>query len=257
MARFNNFGATYSQLIALYPGTVVADYDGGGASGQTRIEDALGRISREVASAMTAEVYKQITQVDCEEIVRFASNGQTTCNLGLVPALAGTVHLWRYPSLAAMTLSTDGESSPANEWYYKKPVKGYGELRLTTDYTVTVASGAVVLLNALTEGERIYASYDTDTTSASYSLPSVADLVLLGAAAEMGARLYSDAQQEWKLVEEYRSRYRGAFESVEGGMSGRALAGTWIPDEIRALTYWNEVERDGDTGVSSVRMYRG
>ncbi len=255
--RFNKFGAVYTSILAMYPGTILADFDGGGANGQTVIESALDRIAREVASAMTPEVYSQITQVDCEEIVRYATANQTSLQLGLTPVVAGTVHLWKYPPLFALETGIGTDGGWTAEWYYRKPVKGYGELILTTDYTVNATTGAVTLVAGLNAGDRIFATYDTDVTAATYSLPSVADLVLLGTAAELGARLYSDAQQEWKLVEEYRARYRGAFDTPEGGFTGRALSGTWIPDELRALNHWKEVERDAASGVSSIRMYRG
>ncbi len=243
--RFNYFGAVYTDIVSMYPGTILADYDGGGASGQTRIETALGRISREVASAMTPEIYAQITQ--------------TTANLGLTPTVAGTVHLWVYPPLAAMEIRNYGLSgnltgnfAAIDDWY-RKPTVGFNE---ATSYSITAATGAITGIPALNVGERVYATYDIDVSSASYSLPSVADLVRLGTAAELGARLYSDAQQEWKLVDDYRTRYRGAFESSEGGQLGRALKGTWLPDELRALNYWKEIDRKSEAGVSTVRFYR-
>lgn len=257
MARYNRFGAVYTDVMAMFPGTILADYDGGGDSGQTIIEGVLDRIAREVASSMTPDVYKQFTEVDCQQIVRYATAAQTTASLGLVPVIAGTLHIWIYPPLAALELNERSDGGPVDDFWYRKPVLGYNE---ETGFSLNATTGAVTALRELNAGERVFASYDVDVDNAAFSMPSVKDIVVLGAAAELGSRLYSDASQEWKLVDEYRSRYRGAMQSTpgqEGGTMGRALAGTFVPDELRKLTYWSEVERKSDEGVGSFRRYRG
>ncbi len=245
MARFNRFGATYDQVVALYPGSVLADYDDGGAAGQTKIEAVLDRIARDVSAALTPEAYRQMTEVDCEEVVRYATADQTTATLGLLPATAGTLHLWRYPNPElgyAGSSVGDGSSSDA---FTRKPRFGVNEL---TGYTLTAATGAIADITALAVGERLFASYNVNVDAATFAMSSVADLVILGTASELGARLYSHDMQEWKLVEEYRTRFATQ-------MAG-ARAGEWIPDELRKLRYWTELERTSDD-VRSVRLYRG
>lgn len=243
MARFNRFGATYAQAIALYPGTVIADYDAGGGSGQTKVEAVMDRITREVASALTPDVYRQMTEVDAQEVVRYATDGQSTATLGLVPALTGTYHLWAYPNinLADSRLADLGEYG---EWVYRKPGKGVNEL---TGYSVTASTGAITGLS-LSTGDRLYATYDVDVDSASYSLASVADIMLLGVAAELGSNLYTEGTQEWKAVTEYRDRYNKWLEALREG--------AWVPDELRKLTYWTEIERTSSE-VKSVPWSRG
>ena len=94
MSRYNRFGKLYSDVMALYPGTVVADYDGGGANGQVQIEGALDRAVFEVAASISPAVYKAITLVDAQEIVNFAAAGQTSFTLGLAPAqLVDTINI--------------------------------------------------------------------------------------------------------------------------------------------------------------------
>jgi len=249
MARFSRFGATHTQVSALYPGSVTADYDAGGTAGQTVIEAVMDRVTREVAAAMSPEVYRQMTQVDAEEVVRYATASQTTATLGLTPITAGTVHLWIYPGEISPVAYSSGTSSDA---YFQKPVKGWNEIA-SSSYSVTAATGAIVLTGSaiLALGQKLYATYDVDVDSASFSMPSVADLVVLGAAAELGGRLYSESTQEWKLVQEYRSSY-----SSENGFLASARAGTWIPDELRKLNYYSEVERSSQE-VMSVRLRRG
>lgn len=251
MSKYNRFGAVYTDVIGLYPGTVVADYDAGGANGQAKIEAVLDRITMEVAAALTAEVYRQITQVYAEEVVRYAVGGQTSITLGLKPIVAGTLHLWRYPGPGANAGQGWGD-----DWYLRGPVPGLNEVP-TGNYSVNVTTGVVTLSGlSLSAGERVFASYDVDIDAATFSLPSVAYLVILGAASELGAVLFSTGAQEWKLVEDYRERYRGRYVVQEGGAMAKAFAGNWIPDELRRLNYWKEVERSGGGQWGTVRLDR-
>ncbi len=257
--RFNKFGAVANDVVAMYPGTILADYDAGGTGGQAVIDSVLDRIAREVASAMSPVAYKQITEVDCQEVVKYATAAQSSFTLGIAPVVSGSVHIWVYPSLASLELRTYGAQSDLYQMsydeYYRKPVLGWGEVALS-DYSVTASTGIVSYVGpALGVGARVYATYNTDITADTFALPSVADIVLLGTAAELGARLYSEGSQEWKLVDEYRSRYRGAFDASDSGVMKRALSGEWIPDELRALTYFEELDRKSEQ-VASVRIYR-
>ncbi len=250
--RFNKFGASAADVIPMYPGTIEADYDGGGSNGTAVIESVLDRIAREVAAALSPEAYKQITEVDCQEVVRYAIQGQTSFTLGLAPIVAGSVHMWIYPPVSSLELRQYGlydySSALNNDDYFRKPVLGYGEVA-TTDYVVTASSGAVSYTGpTIGVGARVYASYNSDITAETFALPSAADLVLLGTAAELGSRLYSESMQEWKLVGSYADRYKAFIES--------ASKNGWIPDEIRALTYFNEIEKTSSE-VTSVRLYRG
>lgn len=245
MTRFNNWGLAYTDLLRMYPGTIVADYDGGGANGQTVIEDSLARISREVASALTPEVYEQMQHVDAELIVRYATEGQASATLGLSPSIAGTLHLWRYPSEAILGY-TDASSSLVDEYYFKKPCKGINELVLNTDYTVS-AETVTFTGASLSLGERVFATYDVDLDDEDFAMPSLADISLLGSAAELGSRLYSEGTQEWALVTGYRDRYNAAMAAMKDG--------AYVPDEMRALSYWVDIEAKSNQ-VRSVRMYR-
>lgn len=252
MARFNRFGAVYTDVLAMFPGSDVTDYVDGGASGQTAVEAVLDRITREVAGALSPEVYRQMTQVDCELVVRYATDAQSTATLGLAPVVAGTYHLWQYPNPELLDAGTSQAGDGAWSDFARKPRFGIGEL---TGYSITASSGAITGL-ALALGNQLFASYDVNVDSSSFSMPSVKDIVLLGAAAEMGARLYSEGESSWKLVDEYRARYRGSFEQSDAGAMGKALLGDWVPDELRKLNYWTEVERRS-LDVKSVRLYRG
>lgn len=240
MSRYNRFGSAYTDVMGLYPGTVVTDYDQGGASGQTRIEAAMDRACRRFAMALSPDVYRQMTKVDAEQPVRYATSGQATFVLGLGPMVANTLHVWRYPSLYAVSIGVvEGFTQAPQVGLLEEPTPG------------TSTAGAVVTVTPTTTlalGERMFASYDVDVDNTSFAMPSIADLCLYGAATELGALLYSNEQQEWKLVDEYRKRWDDALKA--------AAEGAWVPDELRKLTYWQEVERSSNE-VRSIHRPRG
>ena len=250
MARMNRMGAVYTDVLSLYPGTVAADYDAGGASGQTKIEAVLDRTTREVAAALTPDAYRQMTQVNAELVVRYATAGQTTATLGLLPAIAGTLHVWRYPMLGADAADIFSRQSDQYwvDWYGKPPQLGVGEVP-SANVSLVAATGVITLpAGTLSLGDRLYASYDVDVDSASFSMPSLRDIVLLGAAAECGRWLFSQGTQEWSLVEDFRTRYVAMITAMREG----AL----VPDELRKLSYYEPVERNSPE-VTSVRIWRG
>ncbi len=249
MATWNLFGAVYSDVVELYPDTVLTDYATNSETGDLVLNKAMTRITRDIVRSMPPAVLESLYQVDAEQVVRYATAGQTSgISLGILPMLAGTCHLWRYPSLAAM-------ESPilygyAIEFAFRRPVKGFNEVS-TSDYTVNATTGAIVLGGSiaagLNVGERVFATYDVDTENELFALPSVADLVLYGTAAEVGSKLFSEASSQWKLAADYKERYDGAIEDLKDG--------TWIPDEIRRLHHWVEV-LNKNTEVKSVRVHR-
>lgn len=234
MAAYNYFGATSARLLALYPSTAAADFGGSPA-----ILDALARISREVSGAFTNEVYRCLAEtVELELVEDYAADGQTTVTLGLLPIVTGSVHLWRFGQLDELS---------------RRPVLGQDELTAT----VNTSTGVATLTTALSLGDKVFATYEINPEDATFSWPSVADVVLLGAAAELGARIYSQADQVWALVSEYQDRYRGKYVVQEGGVQARSRAGTWVPDELRTLRWWTEIERSQpEGGIGSVRRYR-
>ncbi len=249
MTRLNNFGAVNGDVIAMYPNTAAADF-----GGTTVVDAALGRAARVFAMSLSPDVWRQMRLVDAQLVVRYATAGQTTATIGLKPIISGTVHLWQYPNeeLFDPNNSFAGYANTAGwqrGWFYRKPRFGIMELDQTAlAITVNLSTGAVANLPALNLGDRVYASYEVDTDAAAFAMPSIADAIVYGAAAEMGAFLYTEGTQEWKLVDEYRERWKAIL--------GSAKDGTWVPDELRKLIYFQPVER-GAEEISSVRLFRG
>jgi hypothetical protein len=248
MANWNRFGQVYTNLLNLFPDTVLTDYATNGQTGDVIIGNVFDRITREIVRAMPPAVVESLYQVDAEEVVRYATAGQTTFSLGIVPMINGTLHLWQYPSLAAM-------ESPvlygyAIEFSFRRPVKGFNEIAAGS-YTYNPTSGLVTLagpmVGGLSVGQRIFATYDVDVENATFAMPSLADVVLYGAAAELGSSLYTDAAAQWGRVTDYKNRFDGVIENLE--------AGTWVPDEIRRLHHWVEVTPK-NAEIKSVRIHR-
>lgn len=249
MSNFNRFGKLYTDVMSLYPGTVVADYDAGGAAGQTKIEDALDRAVFMVAAALPPALYKALTNVDAEEISNFATQGQTDFNLGMFPVVAGTVHLWRYPLLVPNGSTWSGAMSPWGADWYKPPSMGYNEVS-TTDYSVTALTGAIAYTgtSAINKGERIYATYNVNRDAATFACGMLGQVAVLGAAAELGAMLFSTPSQEWALVTKYATSFDSLIAQIKDG--------SLVPDEVRKLKYFTEIERMSNE-VRSVRLLRG
>ncbi len=211
----------------------------------------MDRATLEITAAVRPDVFQAITQVNAEWVVRYATLGQNSWTLGMKPAIAGTVHLWNYP----LQIPDGGLGNQVNtsgftylDAYYKPPSKGWLEIDPTW-YSVNVTTGVVTYTGPqqVQLGDRIYATYDVDTDNAAFSLPQLGNVLVFGAAAELGGAIYSQATQEWALVTQYRDRYAALCKQL--------LDGTLIPDEVRRLNFWVEIERVSPE-VKSFRLNR-
>lgn len=246
MSRYNRFGKVFGDVMRCFPGTVVADYDAGGANGQTNIESAMDRATMEVAAALPPAVFNALTNVQAQEVISYASAGLASFTLGMVPVIAGSVHMWLYP-----LLPPPGGMWNASLWsaeWFRPPTIGFLEAP-TADYVVTASTGAISYTGrAVNLGERVFASYSVDVDNAAFSSLMLGQVAVLGASAELGELLYSQGTQEWALVTQYRERYQSLMDQLKDG--------SLIPDEVRKLKYFTEVERTNNE-VRSVRFLRG
>lgn len=248
MSRYNRFGMVHGDVTALYPGTALADYDAGGAAGQTKIEGAIDRAVFEVTAALPPAVFKAMTNVEAQEVIDYATANLAAFTLGMVPVVAGSVHLWLYPLAPPLGGVWTSLNGVVNDAWYKPPVKGFLGVA-AADYAVTASTGAISYTGrAINAGERVFASYSVDVDNAAFSSPMLGQVAVLGAAAELGERLYSASTQEWALVTQYRTRYNDLIKQLKDG--------SLIPDEIRKLKYFTEIERVNNE-VRSVRFLRG
>ncbi len=255
---YNQYGTTYASVIALYPGTVVGDY-----GNQAAVDAALDRSVREIAASLNQESFRNLTEPDLELVERRATAGQTSLTLGANvvaagswPVVSGKTHIWvgQPQSFAARPLLTTDPYAYSQRYGIGVVAGTYDMLGPMTElpadqFSVVAATGVVTLVTALQANDVAYASYVVDVNAAAYAVPSLAEIAVLGAGAELGARLYSAGNQEWKLVEDYRTRYTDWLK--------RMVEGSWIPDELRYMRWWKEVERVDEKAPSSVRLFRG
>lgn len=245
---YNRFGAVFSDVIALYPGTVAADF-----GGQAVVEAALDAAVDLVAGAITGQTYQAITEPTLLLAVRQATAGQTTFTLPLVPIVANSLHLWTgAPRMFQVRpRRLNDPTPPAGGTLTYSAGYGVAGPQVEIDrgtYSVNLTSGLVTLSAGLNLDDQVFATYQLDTSAGTYAMPSLARAAVRGAAAELGARIFSDGQQEWGLVGAYAGQFKDRVEAMR--------AGTYIPDEVRVLRWWSELDRAGSTG-SGVRFLRG
>lgn len=236
MSAFNRFGAVFSGVVSLYPGTTATDY-----GGQVTIEEAIDAACDKILAALPMAIHDQVVSPDLILAVQRATAGQTTFTLPILPIISPTIRIWTgQPS----QFQDRPVTNPA-QW----PDDG-GNVEIDSSaFSANYSNGLVTLSAALNKNDQVYASYDADVNAAAFSMPSLARMALRGAASELGSRLYSEANQEWLLVEKYALSFKESLDALS--------AGSWIPEETRFLKWWSEPEKNTGNGVQSVPIYRG
>ena len=228
----NRFGAVYTAVPSLYQGSVAADF-----GGQTVIETAMDRAVDAIVASMPERIFQQVQEIDLEQVVRRGVAGTTVLPAtSMKPLVFGSVRVWRGDRLEFDIRPSVGSSS-----------NGIPDISASL-FSVVLATGVVTLIDPLANEEVVYVSAEVDTENAAYSVPSIARMVAVGAAGQLGEVLYSEGNQEWRLVEMYRT----AFDDYLKGLQ----AGSVIPDEVRRGRYWSSpAPLSGISG--SVELIRG
>lgn len=248
---FNYFGATEAALLrkfALAGYTPAAD-DFGGA---TAIADALADATHALVQTFPLVALEALQRPDLCLIEARGTAGQTAASFpaALRPAVVARVHVWRgMPSAFTSRpgLETDawlGEGGYGNPG---SPTPSGSICELPAASFVATASG-ITLTDGLARNEQVYASWDVNVDDAAYSVPSVADWVLLGAAAATGAKHFPQASAGWALVSGMAEEWGALLEALGKG--------TVTPAGLRALRWWQAPERAQDNTIGSVRRYR-
>lgn len=228
----NRFGAVFSGVVSLYHDTVAADY-----GGQTVIETAMDRAVDAIVASMSERTFQQIQEIDLEQIVRRGVAGQTVLPAATMkPLVAGSVRLWRGDRLQFEIRPSVGNTS-----------NGFPDTP-ASQFNTVLATAVTTLVYPLAADEIVYLSAEVDTENAAYSVPSIARMVCLGAAGQLGEILYSEGNQEWRLVEMYRRTFADYLTGLQSG--------SVIPDEVRRARYWSSpTPLSGISG--SVELPRG
>jgi hypothetical protein len=253
---FNLFGATVAGVLRNFQ---TGSYTPASADfgGDDAILDVLGEMEGTLLDAMPPRLFQTMAGPDLLRAVVRATAGQTTFTLPEIfrPLQPNTIHLWRgWPATFQdrPKLRTSPDYSDAYEANNSNPsrIRYSPTTELDADaFSVNVSTGIVTLTEALQADFTVFASFGVDVGSADYGVPSLARILEMGAAGEIGARVYSRATDEWSLVEGFRSGFAAAVEATGKGER--------IPPEIRVLQWWQEVEKSQENRLGSVRMFRG
>jgi hypothetical protein len=252
---FNRFGATYASVLQKFK---VAGYDPtvDEFGGQPAIDYELDEATRAIVQAMPARVRDALTLPDLMLVEARASAGQTAFALKLIPTVSGKAHVWVGPPQAFVTRPT----LTTDPWWDRSraPLMGLSNNATPpgtvveldeSQFSIVADTGIGTLVTPCNRNDQIFASYQVDQESASFALPSLADLAVLGASAVLGAKIYPQASSQW----EYVARM---IETWADGISGLAK-GEWVPAEIRTIQWWQAPEPNAAEGrVGSVRKFR-
>ena len=255
---FNDFGATRAAVLlkfklAGYAPT--ADEFGG----DDAIDDAIADAVHAIVQAMPALVRDSLQLPTLLKIEARAASGQTSAFIRLVPLVEGKVHLWQgQPAMftSQPVLQTNPWRENQTGWLgiggvqapSPTPPSALWENQEDT-FSVDYETGEVTLVNPLNRNDQVYVSCEVAIDDPAYVLPSLADLVAAGAAANLGFKVYPQASSQW----EYVTRLGAMF-----GDTVKALAaGEWVPTELRTLQWWKAPEPDTAEGrIGSVSKYR-
>lgn len=228
----NRFGAVFGGVVSLYHDTVAADY-----GGQTVIETAMDRAVDAIVASMSERTFQQIQEIDLEQVVRRGVAGTTVLPATTMkPLIGGSVRVWRGDRLQFEVRPSVGITS-----------NGLPDIA-ASQFSTALSTGVVTVVNGLADEEVVYVSAEVDTENAAYSVPSIARMVCIGAAGQLGEILYSEGNQEWRLVEMYRTTFDDYLEGLQSG--------SVIPDEVRRARYWSSpTPLSGISG--SVELPRG
>ena len=245
---YNNFGLTTADVVALYPGTVASDF-----GGSAPIQSALDSATELVAAALTPQTFEALTWPQLEMVEARATAGQGTVQLGITPVIPKYVHIWKgqpvlfttKPRMITDPFYTMGVGLSASTAY----AGYYGTCtELDSSQFTATAAGLVTLMVPLVANDLVFATYKIDVTSPNYAEPSLAKIAVRIAGAELGARIYMSGDSQWGLVDMYAKQGAAYIEALRDG--------SMIPDQIRLLRWWDELERRAPKGAT-VRFQRG
>jgi hypothetical protein len=250
---YNRWGATEAMVLRVFATagyTPAADDFGGSLA----IADELDGATFQIAQALPLAFLNQIEHPDLERIVSRAASGQNLASLGFGPAVAGTVHIWTGPpqAFASRPMLLTDPWNRGGGWAFNT---GPGVQATPTGAVVelaedkfSVAGQVVSLVDALNRSDLVFASYDVNTSDATFSIPSMADMAAKGAAFLLGSKVYPQASSEWAYVARLGEEWADYLAQV--------AAGKLVPAELRAKQWWQEPDKAQDGSIGSVRRYR-
>lgn len=187
-------------------------YGGTGQLTEAAVDEIIAEQEDEIADMLPEKYRKLLRHVEGERIVADATAGQTTANLGLFPATSGSLVLYKdFGGQSAMPQGGGPIGSTAYQYRNRSQA-----MTVTTDYSINYTTGAIVLVTALSAGQRIFGDYEH---AAAYKCKSLRFVVKNMAAAEIGRELpfNSDQREEaFAKFDQWEQRANRVLEKMWG-----------------------------------------
>ncbi len=252
MSSFNRWGCIVADVLRKFAtgeySPLAADF-GGDDEINAEIDAAVSVIN----GVLPTRVYNLLTDPQLQEIVSAAVAGQTVMQLGLGPVVAGMTSVWTgYPNAFTSRPVRRYDHNP-NGALVELPADAY-VMSAGANPDEDVAFVTLTAPNALLVGQKAYATYRLDVASEHFRIGSLAEAVAIGAAGAIGAKVYPRDSATWEHVTTLQSRFQAMIEAM--------AAGTWTPNELRHLRWWEDSVAEPSTaatagGIGSVPKYRG
>ncbi len=252
MSEFNRWGCTVADVLRKF---ATGEYSpiAGDFGGEDEINAEIDAAVAVINGVLPTRVYNLLTDPQLEEIVSAAVAGQTVMQLGLGPVVAGMTSVWTGSPSAFVARPVKRYDQNPNGALVELPADAYVESAGAhpdeADAYVTLTTP-----NALLVGQKAYASYRLDVASEYFRIGSLAEASAIGAAGALGAKVYPRESATWEHVTTLQSRFQAIVDAM--------AAGTWTPNELRHLRWWEESAAEPNAaalagGIGSVPKYRG
>lgn len=228
---FNNFGCTKSDVLAHFvTGCNAEAAVESQLGGETIINNLITNITNEVAAHICANILNKIVKVEFEQLNPEGGLIQATNSVtaSLSPVLSVT-GVWNFSDRPVTPPNTQNDLA-SSEFSSSIDIDGF----LTIERS-----------NGFSQGTYVYLSYDLDTDSVNFSIPSLASIVCLGAVSRLGPKIYSDEAQ-WKYLETIEKQFEKNLKMIQD-------CDYRLP-ELSTLRWWQPIN---DGAISSIPLYRG
>lgn len=220
--------------------------------GDTVIADCIASAVDQIIQSMPEIIFKQMTQIRLEIVERRATASQTVVSTTLTPLVAGKTYVWRaQPRYFLVEPKRKTDLLRDEEFYDPSVYRPLAEMLEGTDYNINVTNGQITFTVGCAVQDMVVVDYTVDVESTDFSIDSLAACAADGAAYMLGSRLYPKASSKWEYIDTLNEQFTKKMSALQDG--------SWVPPELRLMTFWKEVIPLGDTKskIQSGRIIRG
>ncbi len=191
MADYNHFGAVYTDVIAMFPGSCVGDFQD-----QASIEKFMDMVEKEMVASFNSWIRMSLRQNVGAKILAYADDDQTVVDVENIGGLD-----YRYTSNHEVWIDFPVGNN--------LPIKGSG---LTDGDGITVSDNANAIRITFDSGytlalaDWVVMNCDIDPSNSNYSVDSLAYILTVGAASMIGLTVYTP--EESPLLVKYKSMFK-------------------------------------------------